>query len=162
VLAFIKKIFFYCKKLIQFIMPNYPLTTIHFRVEWGGTRIGFTEVSGLDIELEVIKYREGSSPEYQDRLMPGRIKYSNLILKRAIANGDNEFFNWMNTARLNTIERRDITISLLNEMHEPVVIWKVKNAFPVKFRSPILIANESNAAMEELELAHEGFSMEYF
>lgn len=142
-------------------MPNYPLVTYHFSVEWGGTRIAFTEVSGLDVELEVIHYREGSTPEYQDRLMPGRIKYSNLVLKRGIVAGDNEFYNWMNTASLNTIERRDIKINLLNESHEPIVIWKVKNAFPVKYRGPILIANESNVAMEELELVHEGFNVEY-
>jgi phage tail-like protein len=143
-------------------MPNNnPLTTYHFTVQWGGTRIAFTEVSGLDVELEVIHHREGSSPEYNDRLMPGRIKYSNLIFKRGIIANDNEFYQWINTANLNTIERRDITISLLNVAHEPVVIWKVKNAFPIKYSSPILLANENNIAMEELEIAHEGFIMEH-
>lgn len=143
-------------------MPNNnPLTTYHFTVQWGGGRSAFTEVSGLDVELEVIHHREGSSTEYSDRLMPGRIKYSNLIFKRGIIANDNEFYQWINTANLNTIERRDITISLLNEAHEPVVIWKVKNAFPVKYSSPILLANENNIAMEELEIAHEGFSMEH-
>ncbi len=143
-------------------MPNNnPLTTYHFTVEWGGVRIAFTEVSGLDVELEVIHHREGSSPEYNDRLMPGRIKYRNLIFKRGIIAGDNDFYKWIQTVNLNTIERRNITINLLNESHEPVVIWKVKNAFPVKYTSPILIANENNIAMEELEIAHEGFSMEH-
>jgi len=46
-------------------------------------------------------------------------------------------FNWWNTVQLNTIERRDITISLLNEEHEPVVTWKVKNAWPTKYNPPI-------------------------
>jgi phage tail-like protein len=143
-------------------MPNNnPLTTYHFTVQWGGTRIAFTEVSGLDLELEVIHHREGSSPEYNDRLMPGRIKYSNLVFKRGVTANDNEFYQWINTANLNTIERRDITISLLDESHQPIVIWKVKNAFPVKYTSPILLANENNIAMEALEIAHEGFSIEH-
>ncbi|HHM20401.1 MAG TPA: phage tail protein, partial [Bacteroidetes bacterium] len=31
-------------------MANYPLPKFHFQVEWAGTKIGFTEVSGLDVE----------------------------------------------------------------------------------------------------------------
>ena len=44
-------------------MANYPLPKFHFQVDWGGTRIGFTEVTGLQIETEVVEYREGSSKE---------------------------------------------------------------------------------------------------
>ncbi len=44
-----------------------PLSTYHFTVQWGGSRISFTEVSGLDIEIEVIHHREGVSPEYNDK-----------------------------------------------------------------------------------------------
>ena len=143
-------------------MPNSnPLTTYHFTVEWGGRRISFTEVSGLDIETEVVHHREGGSPEYNDKLMPGRIKYSNLVFKRGIIAGDNDFYQWINTINLNTVERRDITIRLLDESHEPIVTWRVKNAFPVKYTSPILSATENNIAIEILEIAHEGFNMEH-
>jgi len=31
-----------------------PLTGIHFSVEWGGTRIGFTEVNDLEATVETI------------------------------------------------------------------------------------------------------------
>ncbi|MBI1780434.1 MAG: phage tail protein [Sphingobacteriales bacterium] len=41
-------------------MATYPMPAYHFSVEWGGTRIGFTEVTGLSMETEVIEYREGS------------------------------------------------------------------------------------------------------
>jgi phage tail-like protein len=41
---------------------DYPIPKFHFQVEWGEEfRIGFTEVSGLDFETEVIEYREGNS-----------------------------------------------------------------------------------------------------
>jgi len=40
---------------------TYPIPVFHFQVEWGGTRIGFTEVSGLTTELQPIEYREGSA-----------------------------------------------------------------------------------------------------
>ena len=44
-------------------MATYPIPKFHFQVEWGGARIGFTEVTGLTIENEVIEYREGTSTE---------------------------------------------------------------------------------------------------
>lgn len=136
-------------------MPGY-----HFQVEWGGKRIGFSEVSGLNIELQVIEYRDGASPNYSTTKMPGLLKYDNIILKRGIIPNDNEFFEWLNTAALNQVDRRDLKISLLNEKHEPVVNWKVKKAFPVKIEGPVLKATGNEVAIETLEVAHEGLIIE--
>jgi phage tail-like protein len=141
-------------------MAEYPLPKFHFQVDWGGTKLGFSEVSGLDVETEVIEYRDGIMPEYSKIKMPGMQKYGNLTLKRGIYQSDNEFFEWWNTVSLNTIERRDIVISLLNEEHEPVMTWKVKNAWPVKVQSTDLKADGNEVAIETLELAHEGLAME--
>ena len=141
-------------------MANYTLPKFHFRVEWGGSRIGFTEVTGLDRSLEVIEYRDGASLEYSKIKMPGLEKYSNITLKRGTFANDNEYFDWLNTVQMNTIERRDIIISLLNESHEPVMVWKVKNAFPVKVQSSDLKADGNEGAIETLEIAHEGLRIE--
>lgn len=137
-------------------MATYPLPKFHFLVEWGGTRIGFTEVTGLTLETEVIEYREGNSPEYNKIKMPGLRKFGNITMKRGTFAGDNDYFKWFNTVKLNTIERRDITISLLNEEHQPVVVWKVKSAWPVKIQSPDLKADANESAIESIEVAHEG------
>lgn len=139
---------------------EYPIVKFHFQVEWGGTKIGFTEVSGLDVETEVVEYRHGASPEYFKTKMPGMQKYSNITLKRGTFASDNEYFAWWNTVKLNTIERRDITISLLNEEHEPVVVWKVKNAWPTKIQSTDLKADGNEVAIESMELVHEGLSIQ--
>lgn len=139
---------------------NYPLVKFHFQVEWGGTKIGFTEVSGLDVETEVVEYRHGASPEYSKVKMPGMQKFSNLTLKRGTFATDNEYFTWWNTVKLNTIERRDITISLLNEEHEPVITWKVKNAWPTKVQSTDLKADGNEVAIESMEIVHEGLTIQ--
>ena len=141
-------------------MSEYPLPGYHFQVEWGGSRLGFTEVSGLDIEIQVIEYREGNSPDYSAMKMPGIPKYSNITLKRGIVAGDNAFFDWVKTIQLNKVERRDLTISLLNENHEPAMVWKAKNAFPVKIEGPGLKATGNEVAIESLEIAHEGLTIE--
>lgn len=137
-------------------MANYPLPKFHFRVEWGGSKIGFTEVTGLNIENEIIEYRDGSSPEYHKIKMPGLQKFGNITLKRGMFHGDNEFFQWLNTVSLSNVERRDVSIALLNENHEPVYLWRVKNAFPVKVVAPDLKSDANEVAVESIEIAHEG------
>ena len=137
-------------------MANYPLPKFHFRVEWGGSTIGFSEVSGLNIENKLIEYRDGASLEFSKIKMPGMREFSNITLKRGVFKGNNEFHTLLNTITLNSVERRDITISLLDEKHEPTVVWKIKNAFPVKVQSTDLKADASEVAIEQIDIAHEG------
>ncbi|SFF52008.1 phage tail protein [Sunxiuqinia elliptica] len=141
-------------------MAEYPIPKFHFQVDWGGTKVGFSEVSGLDVETEVIEYRDGAMREYSKLKMPGMQKFSNITLKRGVFQKDNEFFEWWNSVKLNTIERRDVVISLLNEEHDPVLTWKIKNAWPVKVQGTDLKSDGNEVAIETLELAHEGLSME--
>jgi phage tail-like protein len=141
-------------------MPaQYPLPVFHFTVEWRGTRVGFSEVSGLNQENQAIEYRDGSFPEYSSIKMPGLRKFSNITLKRGVVKGDNEFFSWLSTVKLNTVDRRPLVISLLNEEHAPVMVWKVLNAFPVKVEGPQLKASGNEVAIESIELAHEGLEL---
>ena len=144
-------------------MNDYPLPKFHFQVEWNGTKIGFTEVSGLDVETEIIEYRQGANPEYFKTKQPGMTKFSNITLKRGTFQSDNEFYDWWKETKFfqegnstGSIFRRDLTISLLNENHEPIVVWKVKNAFPTKVQSTDLKADGNEVAIESIELVHEG------
>ncbi|MFH5833425.1 phage tail protein [Halalkalibaculum sp. DA384] len=138
----------------------YPSPVFHFSVDWGGESVSFSEVSGLNIESQVIEYRDGANPEFTAQKMPGLQKFGNITLKRGIFEGDNEFFEWLNTTNLNTVERRDLIIKLLNEEHVPLMTWSVKNAFPVKIEGPGLNATGNEVAIETLEIAHEGLSIE--
>jgi len=140
---------------------KYPLSTFHFSVNWGnGARMGFTEVTGLTMENDVIEYREGSSPTYHKIKMPGLQKFGTITLKRGMFQSDNDYFNWLNTLNSSTFERRDITISLLDEQLNPIVIWTVHNAWPFKVVYPDLKATASEVAIEILELTHEGLSIQ--
>jgi phage tail-like protein len=144
-------------------MADYPLPKFHFQVDWGGTQIGFTEVSGLDVETEVIEYRHGASPEYHKTKQPGLTKYSNITLKRGTFQSDNEFFDWWKETKMfqeggstGSIYRRDLTISLLGENHDPLIVWKVKRAWPTKVQPTDLKADGNEVAIESIELVHEG------
>jgi phage tail-like protein len=145
---------------------KYPLPKFHFEVAWGGTRMGFTEVTGLDFETEVIEYREGNSPTYNKRRQPGLTKYSNVTLKRGTVIQDFEFFKlWRETAKfqesnkIKKVFRRDITIKLLNEEHKPVITWTLENAWPKTVKSTDLKADGNEVAIEQMELVHEGLKI---
>ena len=142
-------------------MATYPLPKFHFQVKWGGERIGFTEATGFDVQVEPIEYREGSSPEYSKLKMPGMVKYSNITLKRGTIVNDTDFYKWINAIDPYThpVNRREITISLLNETHNPVITWSAKNAFPVKYQASDLKADGNEVAIETLEIAHEGLTI---
>ncbi|OQP68342.1 phage tail protein [Niastella populi] len=142
---------------------NYPLPKFHFQLDWGGTRIGFTEVTGLDFETEVIEYREGSSPTYNKTKQPGLTKFSNVTLKRGTFLGDFEFFEqWKKTQLFQEGKekfRRDVTIRLLDEEHQPVISWTLSKAWPSKVQSGDLKADANEVAIETMELVHEGLSI---
>ena len=139
----------------------YPLPKFHFLVKWDpGVRAGFTEVTGLDMQIEAIEYREGSSPEYSKIKMPGMRKFSNITLKRGTVAGDSDFYKWVQNINLDAaVERRDLTISLLDETHAPVLSWKAKQAFPVKLAASDLKSDGNEVAIESIEIAHEGLSL---
>lgn len=141
-------------------MAEYPIPAFHFQVEWGGDTVAFTEVSGLTIESQAIEYRDGANRQYSPVKMPGIPKFSNITLKRGILANDNKFFEWLNETKLNKIEKRNITISLLNEKHEPVMTWKAREAFPVKVEGATLNSTGNEVAIETIEIAHEGLTIE--
>ncbi len=128
----------------------------HFKVEWGGTNIGFMEVSGLGISLDVVAYRQGASADNAATLMPGQQHFSPVVLKRAIVKSDNDFYNWITAAQFSQAERRDVNISLLDGEHNPTITWTLKNAFPSRLDYAPLNALVSDLATESLTLVHEG------
>lgn len=141
-------------------MP-FPLTKFHFSVDWGGTSINFQEVSGLDVEHDEVAYRDGASPQYSKITRPGLSKFSDVTFKRGMFQSDNDFHKWLNETKMDKPELRNITITLLNEEHEPAVVWRLKDAWPFKIQSTDLKAEASEVAIETLVVKHNGLETEH-
>jgi len=141
--------------------PTHPFTALHFTVSWGDSNntVSFSEVSGLTLESEPIEYRGGEDVSLTVRKIPGLKKYGNVTLKRGMVPAENGFWDWWNTIQSGTVERRTVTISLLNEEHKPVVNWEIQAAWPVKVEGPGLNATGNEIAIETLEFAHEGMKI---
>jgi len=139
---------------------NYPLPKFHFKVNFGGAEFNCTEVSGLDFETEIVEYRAGADNEYHKSKFPGLKKYSNISVKRGtFADKTKEFYNiWAKTVFFQEKGdefRGDLTISMLDEAHEPVITWEAKNAFLSKLQSTDLKADGNEVAIETAEFVHE-------
>lgn len=138
----------------------WPLPKFHFKVEFeGGITAFFQEVSGLDTDTDVVEYRHGESPPIYTISMPGIKKSSVVTLKKGIFTGDVTFVNWINDIKLNTIERKTVTILLLDESGDPVMKWILLNAFPIQIQSTELNSTSSEVAVETLVLQHEGITI---
>ena len=136
----------------------YPVPVFHFKVTIGDHEGVFTEVSGLNSEVDVIEYRHGMS-KGQVYKMPGLTNTPDITLKKGVFKTDLHLYEWFATNNLHTIQRRDLVISLLDETSAPVMTWQVSNSFPKNFTGPDLNAGNNEMSVESVELAHEGITI---
>jgi phage tail-like protein len=142
------------------VQRDNPYLNFNFLVDLGlGEEMGFSEVEVPSGEIEVIEYREGGDRVNSARKLPGLAKYPNVTLKRGIT-GRTDLFEWWKSVRDGQVQRRDVTITLLDEQRQAVLRWHLRNAFPVKIEGPSLNASGNEVAIESLELAHEGLEIE--
>ena len=137
----------------------WPIPRFHFQVKWDTEVMSFQEVSGLDIEAQPIEYRHGDSPEFSTIKMPGIKKSSNVTMKKGVFKSDNKFWDWFNEIKMNTIKRKPVTISLLDEVGSPTMVWTLANAWPTKITSTDLKSDGNEVAIESIEIAHEGITI---
>jgi len=142
----------------------YPPVGFHFRVVFsaiGDTEVDvrFQSVSGLSMELETESVKEGGENRYE-HVLPVRSKFPLLILKRGLVKNSALLTQWCNDAFQSLIIKPvDISISLLNEAHEPLMTWNVKHAWPKKWSLSELNAEQSTIAIETFELQYQYFTL---
>jgi len=141
----------------------YPPVSFHFSVDF--SNIGndndtrFQSVGGLNMELEVENIKEGGQNLFEHKL-PGRSKFSELTLKRGLLL-DSAVVQWIKDALYNKeFKPTDIVIKLLNSDHEPLITWKVANAWPRKWSVSDLNATENSIMVETLEIVYNYFTVQ--
>lgn len=147
-------------------MPDHPPFTGQFKLTIDGRQVGaFTEVSGLEVEIEAEEIKEGGQNEYIHRV-PGRMKWPNLVLKRGVTNDDG-LMNWFRSAsgerfagHDNWIVRHQVALAMVDGRGTVLREWTFLDAFPVKWRGPRFAATSNEVATEELEVAHHGFRVD--
>jgi phage tail-like protein len=134
-----------------------PFLSYNFAVEIEGLVVGgFSEVSGLQAEIEVQEYREGGVNEYTLK-RGGPVKYPSLVLKQGITD-QRSLWNWYRKAISGSIERKNVSILLLDSAGEEKLRWNFEKAYPIKWVGPDLRSSANEVAVESIELAHNGLS----
>lgn len=136
-----------------------PYLAFNFLVEIQGLTVGgFTEVTGLQVEIEVHDYREGGLNEYMHRLA-GPTRYpSNLVLKHGLTDVEG-LWKWHQDVRQGKIERKNVSIVLLDNAREEKWRWNFVKACPVRWIGPELRADRAEVAVETVELVHRGLEV---
>lgn len=135
-----------------------PFGAYNFLVEIDGiTRAGFQECSGLDSAQDAGDYREGTDP-LTARKLPGLVTYSNITLNRGITE-DDELWQWRKKVMEGNLERKNVSIVLLNDAGEEELRWNLVNCWPTRWTAPSFNAGSGDVAIEGLELAHEGVQL---
>jgi phage tail-like protein len=118
---------------------------------------GFSECSGLEGTIETEDYQPGGE---NDRVLhfPTRTRWEPIRLRHGIGVSD-ELWSWHQGFVTGVGRRRDGVIVLQNDLHAPVKAWAFRRGIPVKWTGPTLDAAQSQVAIEEVSIAHEGLEL---
>jgi len=141
----------------------YPMVGFHFQVEFKdmgnkGLDVNFQSVTGLEATIDVETIKEGGENRFEHGL-PGRTKYASLNLKRgALTSNESAVTQWcIHAFRDNLVRPVDLTITLLGQQHQPLVVWEVIHAWPKSWKFNELNAEKGEVFLETLELQYNRF-----
>lgn len=135
---------------------------VSFLVEIDGVPVAsFSECVLPAVSIEVIEYREGFDVVNNVHKLPGLVKYGDLILKRGLSKlpSSNALWTWFERFVQGTGTPTNITVTLQDAQHVPVIQWSFTNAWPIKYDAPVLNGKTSALAIEGIEIAVEGMKV---
>lgn len=135
-----------------------PVVSAHFYImDAAKPAAVFTELSGLEVEIEVQNWEEGGTNDHVHRL-PGRAKVSDITLRNGVTTS-NDLWRWMSEVLQGTFNRKNITIALVDNKGKTIQKWEFVKAIPVKWTGPQLKSDQSAIAIQSLVLAHQGLNL---
>lgn len=131
-----------------------PYKNFRFLLEIDGiTQAGFADCSGFGSNVEVIEYREGGDAATV-RKLPGKNSYPDITLKWGITDS-RELYDWHLSALNGTIERKNGSIVLQDDLGEEKVRWNFFTAWPSKYDGPDFSAKGNDVAIDTLTISCE-------
>ncbi len=110
---------------------------------------GFSEVSGVSSQSEVIEYRTGNSRGVFR--IPGRARAGNIVLRKGVTSGD-DLARWRASIERGQRDARSGSIVLLDAEMNEKTRWNFYDAWPCRYEAPALDAAGESVAIETLEL----------
>jgi phage tail-like protein len=110
---------------------------------------GFSRVSGLVSESDVIEHRVGSSPLVQK--IPGKTRFANIVLEKGCTTSS-ALYQWRRRIEEGETDRRSGSIILLDGNFKEKARWNFFEAWPCRYEAPELDASDNAISVETLEL----------
>jgi phage tail-like protein len=147
---------------------NYQSVGFHFSVHFSpndrnSVDVKFQSVTGLDSTLDTETIKEGGENRFE-HVIPTRRKFGPLVLKRGLLGPktsvitdwlkrtfEGEPFN-IKSQNENFKVLPSVTINLLGQDHQPLMIWTVTNVWPRSWKIGELNAERGEILIETLEL----------
>src|SRR6266851_9103344 len=98
---------------------------------------GFSDASGLGVDVSYSEYRNGNEKFNTTRKVPNTHKLDDITLKRGLV-GSDDLFVWLKTVRDGTADPRTVTIILHDEARNPVATFTLRKAQPKKWVGPTM------------------------
>ena len=114
--------------------------------------IRFQRVSGLSTRVETEPMNNGGKNIITKRL-PKRLTYDNLVLERGFVVGSPLNLQLNDVMNEFKFFRSDVLVTLFNEDAVPISAWMFKEAFPVRWATADLNAQEDRILIDTLELS---------
>jgi len=133
-----------------------PFLKYRFIVEIDGiVEASFLEVEGLNVTIDVIEFREGGDPSAV-MLIPGLPHYGPLVLRNGLTES-NELLHWLEKIAIGDLDRRNLSIVILNPEGTEAARYNVWNAWPSGWKLGKLDSLGVGPIIEELVIQYEGF-----
>jgi phage tail-like protein len=113
---------------------------------------GFSGVSGIVSESEVLEHRVGSQPLAVK--IPGRPRYGNIVLSKGVTTSV-ELYRWRQRIERGEADLRSGSIVLLDAAMREKSRWNFYGAWPSRYEAPKLDAQDNGISIETLELCVE-------
>lgn len=129
-----------------------PIRAFNFRLEIQGIADGhFTECSGPEVEVGVLKYREAGAGQTV-RHLPGQVEYGEIELRYGLT-PSTELWSWFQSTVSGSAERRNVSIVMLgNDGIEEVLRWNLLDAWPARWKGVTMRAIGQEMGIESLTL----------
>lgn len=143
---------------------KFPIPKFYFKVTIDGVDAGFQEVTGLDVENEIVEYRDGSDPEFIPQRRVSIRKSGTVSFKKGMFKGDTQFRDlykkiYDDKSKFFSSDNNNLNIivELLTEKMDDVAFkWEIQNAVPIKLSTDSLNSTENSIAIETMEFSHSG------
>ncbi len=147
---------------VEYITTSPPPTPVAvFQVKMNATPLGeFTEVKSIGSRSEVVEVKSVDAFGREIvKLVPGKLAYNRVILKRVMRTSDDALWKWRRLVETGQKAYATVEIAQMNSAGGIFAQWVLTNAWPCAIEAPMVVKESgSEVGVEIIELVCESYT----